>query len=254
MTEHVRVQPVDPDDPAPSLHHLIDAVARERALALLPEPKSGQVGQPVCSPGPQVAVERLGGTGPERQQAFLPALAEHPADLLVKVNVRDGQAGDLRQPAPGVDQQPEQRGVTAVDQPPAGAGGEQRAELVVCQDRHGPFWHDGRDGAGHRVGVDLLLAEHPPEPLLQGAVADADGPGAATVGEVGQEGFDVLRPDLCGGQARLVAGEPGAVHLRGAAVGGERARGEVAGGEVAHPGGVQTFPGCGGGHGPACCL
>jgi hypothetical protein len=129
----------------------------------------------------------------------------------------------------GVDEEPDQGHVTAIDQAPAFTVAEQREQLLVGEDRHGCFGHDRRVHARHRVGVDLVLVEEPPEPLLQGSVGDGDGGGFAAVGAGDDERLDVLAGDIARLQLGLGVGQVVKELLGCAPVDLERFVGEVAG-------------------------
>jgi hypothetical protein len=64
-----------------------------------------QVAQTMPFPGPQVAVERLGGLAADRQHPGPAALAEHPHDPLVQVDVVQRHAGALGPAHAGVHQE-----------------------------------------------------------------------------------------------------------------------------------------------------
>jgi hypothetical protein len=65
----------------------------------------------VAAADPQVTVERLTGLRAERARPRRPFFAHDHCDLVVHVEVRHREAGHLRQPHAGVEEQPDDRGV-----------------------------------------------------------------------------------------------------------------------------------------------
>jgi hypothetical protein len=62
----------------------------------------------------QVAAKRIGGLRPERTGAVAPTLADHQRDLMLEADVLHSQSAQLTRPHPGVEQEPDDRGVTTV--------------------------------------------------------------------------------------------------------------------------------------------
>jgi hypothetical protein len=111
--------------------------------------------------------ESLGGLVAERHNPDPAAFAEHPHRLIGQVHVVDGQVGDLRPSAAGVEEQSDQCGVPSVGERPAATRQQQTAELVVGQHGHRLLGDVRGAHPVHRRPVDLLLAHQPAEELLQ---------------------------------------------------------------------------------------
>nr|WP_243867152.1 hypothetical protein [Actinophytocola oryzae] len=108
--------------------------------------------------------ERLRGLRTERDRPAAATLADHVADGQVEVDVVDREGGDLAQAAAGVEEQADDRGVTAV------AGVEERANEVVADDLGRAVRGRSRGDLGHRIDGDLVLADESAEAGAQGSV------------------------------------------------------------------------------------
>jgi hypothetical protein len=93
---------------------------------------------------------------------------------MIEVDVHDAEAAQLAGPHPGVDQQPDNRGVAAVLERVAPARGKKRRERSVAEDRHRLLRDRRRRHPLHRRTRDLPLVGQPPEQLLQRPIVLGD--------------------------------------------------------------------------------
>ena len=141
-------------------------------------------------PSPEVAAESQAGLLAEREGPRPTPLPEDVSDVVLEVEICHGQAGDLGQPSAGVQKQPHDRRVPAIDVGVALGSREEGAELDLGEDRDGLLGDDGRLHAFHGGPVDLLLVELPFHQLLQRPVNDVRsrrGPGLHEVADVGSD-------------------------------------------------------------------
>ena len=92
------------------------------------------MGQPVRFPYPQIAVEGLGGLATDRQCSRAPALAQHPHDALVQVDIVEGHAGALGPAHARVDQEQNDGGVGAAGEVATLAGLQQPRQVLGPND------------------------------------------------------------------------------------------------------------------------
>ncbi len=135
-------------------------------------------------------------------------------------------------------EQPDDRGVPPGEEVAAVAGLEKHLHLLDGQHGDRLLRHLRRFHPGHRVDADLVLVEHPLEPLLHGPVPVRRGGGRPGVQ---QRAYPVLDhrlldlPRVADAPVCQVRGE-----LLGAGPVGAQCRvGQVAGAQGAHPGGQQ---------------
>jgi len=196
VPELVGMQPRDAHREAAPAQHPPDAAGGQRPPVLLRQPQLGPVDLPLLGAGPQIAAEREPGLLPEGQGVRTPPLADHMGDVLGEVEVGDGQPGDLRQPPAGVQQQPDDRRVPAVNERGALRRCQQRAELRLSEHRHRLLRNDRRPHPLHRRAVDLLLVQQPPHQLLQGPLHDVGRRRRPGVDQVRHVGLDVPASQL----------------------------------------------------------
>src|SRR3954453_11435789 len=94
MTEPVRMQPFDACLQSPSFHHLADTAVGHRTFTTQP--------QGVCCwcewmlrPCPDVPAQCLPGPVTKRRGAFPPALAENQGNILLEVEISEGDPDQL---------------------------------------------------------------------------------------------------------------------------------------------------------------
>jgi hypothetical protein len=105
----------------------------------------------------QVAVERDGRLVAERAASLPPAFAEHDSHMPDDVEVSHVQAHELVPAHPCVEKHSDDGSVPTLLEDLAGAGGEERPQLVIGQYGYRLLGHDQRFDVGHRVLVDLAL-------------------------------------------------------------------------------------------------
>jgi FAD/FMN-containing dehydrogenase len=85
------------------------------------------------------------------------ALADHPRDVVIKVDVRDVQRRDLRAARPGVQEQPDEREIPSVLERSSVARCQECPELVLGEHVHALFVHGWGPHLPERADLDLLL-------------------------------------------------------------------------------------------------
>jgi hypothetical protein len=170
------------------------------------EPEFGPLGVPMESPLPQVAIERLRGSGPERDQARSAALAQHRRRLLAEVDRVDSKASDLAPPRARIEEQANEGGIATVVEKTAFTRPKEGPNGVLAKQRDRLLRHPWRAHPGHRRGLGQSLLGEPVEEAFEGEVAIASGIGAPPRDLVGDERFYVLSADArgLGGQGSIV--------------------------------------------------
>ncbi len=152
----------------------------------------------------------------------------------------DLEPGELADAHPGVDEQAQDGLVAQVVEVLAGAGREQRPELVVAQHGDGHLGEHRRRHLRHRRDRDLLLARQPLEELLEVLIASERGARLVPFEQMRDVALDVTASDL-GHVGRPPFGreEPGELARREGVL-LDRARGAVRGSQVSLEGADQV--------------
>ena len=166
----VRVHRRQPSSPGPIMNHLIDPRRRHRPIPA--DPKTSKVCQPVPLPGPKIPVERLGGLTADRQRPGPAALAQHPDNPLVKVDVLQGHTDALGRAHAGVDQQQDDGGVAAAGEVSTLERLEQASQVLEPNHLDGLLGQLRRLHTVHRAGRQVALGHRPLEEGVQAPVAD----------------------------------------------------------------------------------
>ena len=143
---------------------------------------------------PQVAVEGLDGLAANRQRPRSAALAQHPDDPLVQVDIFQGHAGTLGPAHAGVHYQQGDGGVAAAGEVATLTDLEQPGQVLRPNDLDGLLGQLRRPHPLHGVGLQVALGHRPLEEGMQAPVAVVGGGGLPAGELVGDELLDVLAP------------------------------------------------------------
>ena len=168
VAEAVRVDVGDAGRSATASDRVGHAIGGHRAGQTEPEFRPSLVA--VASPDTEVAIQRLRGLVPKRTRSLAPSLPQHERDVLLEIDVRHPQPGQLGEAHPGVEEQPNDRHIPAVVEPTALAGREQPPQLVVRVDGRWRLGDVRRSHRRHRVGLEFALGDRPAEERLQRSV------------------------------------------------------------------------------------
>jgi hypothetical protein len=127
----------------------------------------------------------------KKKRPLAAALAEHQQHVQVEVQVGHLGAHQLGAARPHVDQQQDQRGVAAVLEALAGAGGQQPAQPILGHNRDRLLRDDRRAQPGHRAGGELAFFFQPGVQDAQDLVVGRRGGGGAAGEQVAQERLEV---------------------------------------------------------------
>jgi hypothetical protein len=201
VTELVGVQRGQAGLAGAAADDLVDAGGGHGAAAAA-EPERGQVGVGVAHAEAEVAVEGLGGLGPEREVAGAAALADDVGEVGVasEGDVGLGEFGDFGQAGAGVEEHADDGGVAAGGEVLAGADGDELSEVAVGDDGDGGLRDDRGGHLRHRVGGGFFFLDEPFRPLLERAVGQRDRGGAHLPGDHGgEQALDVGAGEVVGG-------------------------------------------------------
>jgi hypothetical protein len=154
----------------------------------------------------------LGGLAADRERPRPAALAQHPDDPLVQVDIVQGHADAFGPAHPGVDQQQDDGGVAAAGEVATLTGPEQPSQMLGPNHADRLLGQLGRSHAVHGAGRQVTLGHGPLEEGVQPAVAVVGGRRLPAGELVGDERLDVLAAKLAGEDRMAV----------GLAVGGEQ--------------------------------
>jgi hypothetical protein len=138
----------------------------------------------------------LRGLAADRQCPWAAALAQHPDDPLIQIDVVQGHACALGAAHAGVDQQQDDGGVAAAGEVATLAGLEQPSEVFGSDYLDGLLGELGRLPAGHRAGLQVALGRRPLEEGVQAPVAVVSSRQLPPSELVGDERLDVLTSEL----------------------------------------------------------
>ena len=151
-------------------HDIGYAVRRHRPSETEPELRPILVA--VTRPGPEVSIERLRRSPSERTRPLPPALAQHEGNVLLEIDVCEPEPGQFGQAHACVEEQPNDRHVSAILERAALARGKQAADLVVGVDIGRRFGHVRWAHRRHRTCLELALGDGPAEERLERSVAN----------------------------------------------------------------------------------
>jgi hypothetical protein len=176
-----------------------------RALAATTTTQTcGRCASRCASRARQVAVERLRGLAADGQRPRPAALAEHPDDPLVHVDIVEGHADALGAAPAAVDQQQDDGGVAATGEVAPLAGREQPSQVLGPDHVDRLLGELGWLHAVHGAGRQVALGDRPLEEGAQAPVAVVGG-GRLPAGElVGDELLDVVAAARAGEQRPAV--------------------------------------------------
>ena len=238
VPEGVGVDRVEIRLPGSSPEHLLHPRSPHPTLPSEPQPRLLSVS--MMGPQPEIPVQGLHGPMTDREQPDPLALAGYGDEPLVEVHIRKSHADELCEPSPGVVEQPDDCGISAVLELRAGTGIEQGPNLLLAQDRRRVHRDPRGTHPDHRGVRDLSFFFGPPPELLNALEVGQGGRWLSSPEELLEPSLDVLpsdRPDLLG-HLRAIE-ERGQVPER-VAVCGLGPGGEVGGPEVAGERGARS--------------
>jgi hypothetical protein len=156
--------------------------------------------------------------------------------VVLEIDVRERQAGQLGAAHPGVIEQSQQGVVASLFEGRALRRLQQGAHLILGEDG----WRLDRDHRRpdplHGRALDLLLAHRPLEERPDRPVVDADRRRTGTaLGEIDEERLDVLTADACKCPRHALLAEEAVEPLQGGHVGADRQLALVLGPQLSPP-------------------
>ena len=118
----------------------------------------------------QIAIEGGRGLFPERRRSEAPTLAEHGRNFQVEVDVGDLQTGHLPEPNPRIEKQADDGLVPPLVETLTASSVDERAELIVGEDRYGWLLQGRRFDPVHWVDRNLPFLVQPFEQLFETGV------------------------------------------------------------------------------------
>jgi hypothetical protein len=159
------------------------------------------VGDTVAASSAEIRVDGSGSLGSKWARPRSPTFPDDVCDPHIEIHIIDAQAGQLRQSHSGIEEEPDNRRISAILKSRAVARLQQQAQLFPGEHGGWLFGHEWPFHVGHWRAEHFSLLDGPSKELLQVAETDLCRLGAEVLDLERHVGLDVLSGkelDVCG--------------------------------------------------------